>query len=371
MARQQLGIALAVECERVICLAPALSADIIALQHVAEARGVQFHVVAGARPLLGLVTAADEVIAFADGLFASSAEAAALIGEGPGVLVQPVEQGLVAGFERIDLNTASAGMIRIPGRLVEQIATLPADCDPISALQRLALQAGVRQRPIPPPGQDGLFWSLVRSEDEAHTIEPQWIRQRTRDSLPLSPARSVALLSVRSLGPALLHAGSGSSAVVIAALLAAVLAIGAAWFTLPVLGLAFCAVGWILHESGALLARIEDDGARSIPVINSVAAYGWLIDAIIVGLLGWRTGLELAQNWYEQLFPPFMLIALLRIVANIYIGRWRGWLTDRSMLALVLIGTLLGGIGTFAAYGGAVIAAIATLVLLNSKTRLT
>ena len=338
VARQQLSIALALDCERIICLAPALTSDIVALQHIAERRRAQFHVVAGARPLLGLVTAADEVIAFADGLFASTAEAVDLISEGPGVLVQPVEQGLAAGFERIDLNSAAAGAMRIPGRLVEQIATLPTDCDAISALQRIALQAGVRQRPIPAPGQDGLFWTLVRSDAEAHTIEPQWIRQRTRDTVPLGPA---------------------------------LLAIGAAWFTFAALGLALCAIGWILFESGALLARIEDDGGRDKRAIDGLTAYSWVIDAIIVGLLGWSSELEFAQPWYFQLFPPFMLLALLRIVASIYTGRWSGWLTDRSLLALALIGALLGRIGTIATYGGAVIAAIAVLVLLSRKSRLT
>ena len=371
LARQQLSIAHALDCERIVCLAPAVTPDILALQHLAERRGSQFHVIAGARPLLGLVTAADEVIAFADGLFASTAEATDLISEGQGVLVQPVEQGLAAGFERIDINHAAAGAMRIPGRLVEQIAALPADCDAISALQRIALQAGVRQRPIPAPGQDGLFWTLVRSDAEAHAIEPQWIRQRTRDAVPLSPARGLALMAVRSFGPALLHAGTGSAAVVLAAAVTAFVAIGAAWFTLPTLGLACCAAGWFLRESGALLARIEADGPQRSRALVSLTTYGWLIDAIIVGLLGWGSGPDNLRPWYEQAFAPFMLLALLRIVAGIYTGKWSAWLTDRSLLAIILIGALAGRIGTFAAYGGAVAAAVGALALLSNKTRLT
>ena len=371
VARQQLSIAHALDCERIICLAPAVSSDILALQHLAERRGNQFHVVAGPRALLGLVTAADEVIVFADGLFASTAQAAASIGDGPCVLVQPVEQGLAAGFERIDINHAAAGAMRIPGRLVEQVAALPADCDAVSALQRIALQAGVRQRPIPAPGQDGLFWALVRSDAEAHAIEPQWINQRTRDAIPLSPARGLALIGVRSFGPALLHAGTGSGAVMIAAVVAALLAVGAAWFTLPTLGLACCAIGWILHESGAMLARIEGDEPQPHRAMVSLTAYSWLIDAIIIGLLGWGSGPGNLRPWYEQLFPPLMLLALLRIVTSVYSGRWSAWLTDRSLLAIILIGALAGRIGTFAAYGGAVAAAATALVLLSNQTRLT
>lgn len=371
VARQQLGIALALDCERVICLAPALTSDILQLQHLAEARGAQFNVISGPRPLLGLINTGDELIALADGLFSSTAETVDLLSESQGVLVQPIEQGLAAGFERIDLNHAAAGAIRIPGRLVEQIATLPADCDAVSALQRIALQAGIRQRQIPVPGQDGLFWTLVRSDAEAHTIEPQWIRQRTRDTVPLGPARGLALLAVRSFGPALLHAGTGSRALVIAAVVLAMLALGAGWFALPVLGLGLTALGWILRESAALLARIEHEATQNRRGIDSLAVYGWGLDAVIVMLFAWGAGIDPAHSLLDRMFPPFMLIAGLRIVASIHDGRWGAWLTDRSLLSLALMGAILGRIGSEAAHGGAVVAAIAALALLGSKSRLT
>ena len=371
VARQQLGIALALECERIICLASTLTPEVVQLQHLAETRGAQFYVISGPRPLLGLVTTSDEVIALADGLFGSTAEAVDLLSEGQAVLVQPIEQGLAAGFERIDLNHAAAGAIRIPGRLVEQIATLPADCDAVSALQRIALQAGVRQRPIPAPGLDGLFWTLVRSDAEAHTLEPQWIRQRTRDTVPLGPARGLALLAVRSFGPALLHAGTGAQALVIAAVVIALLALGAGWFGLSVLGLGLVAMGWVLRESAALLARIEQDAPSRRHGIDSLTAYGWAIDGVVVLLLGWGMGLAPGHSWLDQMFPPFMLIAQLRIVAAIHDGRWGAWLTDRSVLSVALLAALLGRIGSEAAHGGAVGAAIAVLALLAAKSRLT
>ena len=323
------------------------------------------------RVFFGATPGRDELIVLADGLFSSTAEAVDLLSAGQTVLVQPIEQGLAAGFERIDLNHAAAGAIRIPGRLVEQIATLPADCDPLSALQRIALQAGVRQRPIPLPGQDGLFWTLVRSDAEAHTIEPLWIRQRTRDTVPLGPARGLALLAVRSFGPTLLHAGTGARALVSAAVVLALLALGAGWFGLPVLGLGLIALGWVLRESAALLARIEHDAAPRPRGIDSLAAYGWAIDIVIVLLMGWGAVPELGYSWLDRMFPPFMLVAQLRIVAAIHDGRWGAWLTDRSMLSVALLGALLGRVGSEAAHGGAVVAAIAALAVLSTKTRLT
>lgn len=371
VARQQLALMLALKCERVVCIAHGLSPELIELQHAAEAAGVQFHVIAGARPLAGLVTATDELIVVADGLFASTNEAAALLEQGQAVLVQPIEPGLAAGFERIDLSSAGAGAMRLPGRLLEKIADLPPDCDAASALQRIALQAGIRQRAIPQAGQGGLFWSLIRSENEAHALEPQWIRQRTSDGAPLGPSRWLAQLSVRRAGPALLHAGSGPLTLVIAAGAAALLALGAGWFALIPLGLAFCALGWILRESAAQLARIDSDLARPHRGVDSRTAFGWLLDGIMIALAGWSGIVGRSELDYRHYFPALMLVALLRILSQSFGPRAAAWLEDRALLALGLAAAIMMGLGSEAIHLAALVAAIAGIALPGLGSRLT
>jgi hypothetical protein len=58
-------------------------------------------------------------------------------------------------------------------------------------------------------------------------------------------------------------------------------------------------------------------------------------------------------------------------VSAIHDGRWGAWLTDRSFLSLALLAALLGRIGSEAAYGGAILAAVTALALLAAKSRLT
>ncbi|MBX9643096.1 MAG: hypothetical protein K2W91_03225 [Novosphingobium sp.] len=371
VARQQLALALALQCERIVCIAPALTNPIVELQHLAERAGAHFHVIPGARPLVGLVTATDELIVLADGLFASTAEACDLLSDGQSVLVQPIEQGLAAGFERIDLNHAGAGAMRLPGRLAERLGDLPADCDAVSTLQRIALQAGVRQRAIPAAGQDGLFWTLVRSDAEAHAIEPLWIRQRTRDADPLGPSRALALLGVRGFGPAMLHAGTGGNVMLIAALASLLLALGAGWFGFVAAGLGLCALGWLLREMASLLLRIERDEAATHKRIDALGLYAWTIDGALIVLLAWATLGGGGSKFLASLFPPFMLIALLRVLSALPTGRWSGWLSDRGLAALALMGATLGGVASQAAHIGASLAAIAAIVLVRAKNRLT
>jgi hypothetical protein len=371
VAGQQLGIALALGCERIVCIAPALTKDIVALQHRAEKAGAQFHVIPGARPLLGLVTATDEVIGFTDGLFAPREAALALLGAQQAVLVQPVEQGLVAGFERIDLNHAAAGAMRIPGRLVERLGELPADCDAVSSLQRLALQAGVRQVPVGQTGPGHSFWMLLRSDAEAHGIEPQWIRQQIDDPLPASPSRAVAMMAVRRMGPAMLHAGSGSRMLIAGAIVAALLALIAGAFGFVAAGFALCALGWIARETAGLLARVEAESEPHRLIATSLTVYGWSIDVLLIALLGIAAQPGHPMHMTERFFPALMLIALLRILSGVYQGRWSRWIGDRGVVGVLLLGAVAGRIANETAHIGAVIAAALTLLAISRNSRLT
>ncbi|PKB25541.1 hypothetical protein B0I00_0743 [Novosphingobium kunmingense] len=372
VARQQVALALDLGCERIVCIAPGMRPEIIELQHLAEARGAQFHVVAGARALLGLVTSSDELLVLGDGLFASAGLATDLLGQGQAVLVQPIEQGLAAGFERIDLTTASASAMRVPGRLVDGLGELPPDCDAASSLQRLALQSGVRQRSL--PGVDGgqQFWSLVRSDAEAQSLEPQWIRQRTSDDRPLYPSRFLALAFVRGLGPSLLHAGSGATHLAIGAAMMAAIAVAAGWLGFFATGLIFCAVGWLCREIAALLARVETGLLQGRhQVLAQVGSYGWMVDAIIIGLVGWGSTTLPLQDLPYRFFPAFMLVALMRIIPGLSQARWTAWLGDRAALALGLAAALGAGVGTIAVHAGAVAAALAGILVPRLTKRLT
>lgn len=372
LARQQLGLVLSLRCEKIVCIARDMAPELIKLQHVAEKALAQFHVISGPGALIGLVTVADEVIVLGDGLFASIAEAAVALGKGQAVLVQPIEQGLAGGFERIDLNHASAAAMRIPGRLVERLAELPTDCDAASALQRIALQAGISQRNVAAANGGGAFWTMVRSEDEAHALEPQWIRQRTHDEGMPSPGRGLALLGVRAFGPALLHAGNGAGMIGVAALLLGALGLGSGWFGFIPLGFGLCGLGWILREAAVLLARIESDALDGPSGgLTRQVLYGWLLDAVIVMLAGWGTALNAAQPDPDRMFPPLMLIALLRIVPKAIGGRWTSWLEDRAVLCVILGGAIIAGVGNEAIHIAALALAIAGILVPRAKSRIT
>ena len=59
IAERQLDFALALGCERIVCIADGPDPRVLALQHRAEAAGAQFNLIAGARWLVTLVHAND------------------------------------------------------------------------------------------------------------------------------------------------------------------------------------------------------------------------------------------------------------------------------------------------------------------------
>lgn len=372
VAQEQLVLVLALGCERIFCLASRMSPDIAALQHEAERAGVRFQLIPGPRGLLGQVTATDEVIALTDGLFASVSDAVALLEPGPAVLVQPAESGVEAGFERIDPSLASGGALRVPGRLVERLADLPHDCDAFSALLRIALQAGVAQRPLPPAGQGDGFWTLLASEEQAHALEPLWIRRRIRHVRPFNPTRGLARLLVRSFGPALLHAGSGSRFVFGAATVLLVLAFGIGWLGWPGAALGVVALAWLLGEATVVLQRIEAD--RIVPPGRRFSLHGlfeWAVDVLLVALIAWAIPAGPWLGLIERLFPPVMLLALLRIVPRVLRQGWTAWLQDRALVAILIGLGLLAGLGAPLIYGLATLLAACGIMWPQGPARLT
>lgn len=340
IARHQLALALALGCTRIIFLADGLNGELVALQHVAEDVGAQFHVVSAPRALVGLVAPEDDLVVLGDGLLAMPDPARALLDAGPGVLVLPVETGLAAGFERIDINHSEAGAMRLPGRIVATLGDLPGDWNAYSALLRLAMQGGVRQVPLPPALIESGRWALVRSEDEAHRLEPRWLRLHTAADHPHSPGEALGVGLVHWLGPALLHAGTRPAMIGGAAGVIVLLGLGAAWLGSATSGFVLFTVAWMMRQGGALLARIERDSmVRPEGWFRPDDVFSWGLDLAFVAVAAWRStipaspGIPPGMAW----FVPLVLFTVLRLLPQAMPqARWTHWLNDRLLVGLGL-----------------------------------
>jgi len=115
------------------------------------------------------------------------------------------------------------------------------------------------------------------------------------------------------------------------------LALGAGWFGYPLIGLALAGLAGMLWTIRAMIGRIAPgpDGGPW-PTIGFELAR----DAALVALATWGQGRLEGATLLDRVFPALALLLLLRLVAGLAPPRWRGWLADRTVLALALGGAI-------------------------------
>ena len=341
VVHHQMTAALGLGCERIVCLADGQPGELIALQHAAERAGAVFQLAANGPAVARLIKPDDDLLVFADGLVASGEAMAALLGARSGIVVQPVEAGVALGYERIDLNHAGGGVVRMSGRLAAGLADLPPDWNPVSALLRIAVQSSLRQVVLPRALVDAGRWALVRSDGEAHRLEPQWLRQHTVGGDRGGPGRWLAARLVERLGPAMLHAGTRPAVVAVGASALGLIALGAGWF--GAYGAAFAGLGvaWLVRRGAALLARVHGERRGVLPAwLRPGALFDWLLDTAIALVIVWRFAAPPEPDaTLTAAFSAIVLLGLLRLIPPLFAGRrWAAWFDDRLVLGLLLAG---------------------------------
>ncbi len=371
LAHHQLALALAAGCERIACLAKAFDPELAALQHEAERAGARFHMISGGRALSGLVTANDELLVLGEGVIVSPVDALDLMAQAPAVLVLPAETAVPQGFERIDLNHAGAGLMLLPGRLVERLNDLPSDADPASALLRIALQAGVTQRMVPQSVSNDGRWLLVQDEAQAHAAEDRWMDRQT-SGLGHSPGMGLAAWLSRRFGAAMLHAGSGASAPGLGGLALLAMAAGSAWLELPTLGLALLGAAWLVQRVGTIITGAQADSlGLGRGMLSRPEPFGALLDIALIGVLLAVPPLVPGEPTWLRGFAPLVLIGLLRLLAQVMAERFSAWFEDRLLLAFGLAALGIAGLLPYAVPGLSIVLIVAGIILSRRRGELT
>ncbi len=333
IGERQLDFALAFGCEQVICITHEDEDAYADLREQAEACGAEFTAISSARSLLGKVGTTDELVVIAEGLLLDAGIALDALSGRNGVLVLPVDTGIAAGFERIDLNYAWAGVLCMPGSLVERLTQLPPDCDAASALLRIALQAQVPERQLPESVVAQQKLALVGDASRVTEIGEQWqIANIPRPSI-YAPGRSITSLAMRKMGASILAKGLKPSLFKGAGLTIAAAGCAASWFGVPVVGIAAGGLGWLAAQAGTALDRMMHVGIAEKPSSEGADfAIGWMFDVLLVAILTFA----LYGSWPDRLFVSVVMLAFLRLWENLAKGRWADLAHDRLLLAAIL-----------------------------------
>lgn len=365
--RWQAGLALELGCERIICLANGLPPELVEVQHRVERAGRRFHVVTGRQALHGLIAGADEIIALADGVLPDRALLFELTGDRAGVVTMPAEQGLAAGFERLDRDDTWAGLVRCSGSDLERLADLPPDIDPLSALMRSALQAG---RPRLALSAALLFegrWLLIRSSSQAREAGQRFSTARLQPSRWVAPANAVIDRLIKARAEVLLRRvdtlgwlTGGTIVAMVAAVLLGISGYLAA-------ALAMLTAGSALDRARLSLALLQSDPGEASGKMARGSVMGVGLDLAALGVVG---GALDTAGLVSGVFAVAMLLGITRLATVLNQGNLARAVDDRI--------ALFGAMAIAAAYGYLVpavqIAALfvlAALLLEAGRDRLT
>lgn len=329
---RQIDLAIAAGCETIACLVDGIGREVTEAQQRAEQAGARFVAMQRARPLSGIVGAADELLVMGAGILPAD-DAVLRLTARPVVLAFPADDAVPRGYERLDLEFAWAGVMLAPGSAVERLSELPEDADVISALLRIALQCGVKIYPVEKRLLEEGMWHLNPTAEALAEREDRWIRTHADPA----PFTALGLAVAERIGARFAKDSLGGRAVRIPAVAAGLAGIGA--LILAVLGFPVAALGL-----GALMATLGAAG-ETVERIGKAGQFGatrsalaktidWMTDPILAILIALASPED--TEWL-RLFVPAVLFGLLRLGERSRHDRWHDTYRDRVLLALALV----------------------------------
>lgn len=341
---RQLDLALAMECQTVVCFTESIGRDIIELQHRAERLGVKFVTIREPLALCGLVTAHDEIFVIGSAVLPDNAAVMRSLHR-PAVLAFPAEPAVALGFERINAELAWSGVLLARGSVVERLADLPIDADPASALLRIALQNETRVVPLEQGLIDGEEWHFAPNERQLAEREHNWIGKHALPAAFTAPGLAIAERMGARLAKDVLGKG-GARMVWFGAGLAGVIGLTLAAAAMPAVGLGFAALMVLLGAMGRVIERIARAGAARPRRPSAIAATRWIEDAVLVVLLALSSPPD--TGWLRY-FVAIMLFGLLHLGERLGPDRLRPTYRDRVTAAFLLAAAAILGFGQLAA----------------------
>lgn len=340
VVERQLELAEATGAQRILLLADRRTVGLDDVVALASEMKLEARVIADAPALCSEVTAADELVVFGDALLADPVLAVPLLKQS-GIATLPVEEGLEAGFERIDAELAWGGILVIPGALAERLRQLPRDCDVASSLLRIALMAGVTQRAVDPQALPDRRWVIVRSESEGQAIEAHRLRLSLAEAHGKTPGAKLAGLIVGKFGNRLFEADRSAILVWWAAILPAAAAVAFTGFAMFAAAFFSIAATWLVVRCAIILDKAERQGRIDAampdrrPTIVHLAVDLLLFVVLALALTGYLEGQRLGAlgPW----FASTVFVCLVRLGAVLFpVPHARPFFEDRVTQCVVL-----------------------------------
>lgn len=328
----QMDLAIELGCKRVVCLGSNPTSDLDRLKKRAEQAGLEFHLINGPLPLVGLLSADQELLVVADGLIADRELVHSKLGEGRGVLALPDGPGIEAGFERIDATHSWGGILLARANIAEQLADMPADSDTVSLLLRLALQSGTRLIPLDESVLESGELLLLCEPAQLEARETALLDHGIERSPWIAPGTALGNMLARALAPGALERGPEAALAIGAIGLLGGPGLAAYGWTLA--GLASVAIACFAVNCGTALSGLRARLRGASPRAKESRIIRTAQDLSLIGALSLPFSFADALS---GLFLPLLLVGLVHLAEQLADTRIAASWRDRSLLAVLLM----------------------------------
>ncbi|WP_338245082.1 hypothetical protein [Aurantiacibacter hainanensis] len=328
IAQRQLLFAREAGCEKVIAHGNGARPEAIDLRHAAEGAGMKFQIVSSSHALSGIIADDDSLLVLQPGLLPESRSALDLLrAEGDRVLVVSAGPGANAGFERIDLDRAWAGVLSLPGQWLADLASLPDDAAPHAALLRIALQHRLPEARLADKVLDEGRWYIVSSHEAARKRAVDWQRLHLGDVSEGRVSRWLGRAAVIGLGTRIGDTARARTALLAVAGLLMGIGVALGFYERPILGFALVALGVPVLEAFLALSRLA---VAPFGRIKRLPWIRWVADAALLAL-----GIMAIDSLlYRSIYPPLVLASSLLLLDRRNLPAWLEPLRDRMLIAI-------------------------------------
>lgn len=357
----QVDFAGALGCERVICLADAVGHELLATQHFAESRALEFISAKGPLPLTALVAAGHEILILQEGLWLDPAKLPDALKCQPVVAAISDQEGAYSKpqLERIDRTRLWAGYAIVPSRLVGKLTDYPADSDCISMLLRLSLQARLKTVSLDQDHQVAAQWQFVDVPEAAQELE----RNLFAEAIPQSDWRSPTEMIAARLASQIVRTGLPVRGGVILglALLSFLVALALAIWSSSIAALATTLAG------SAMVALFTSKRELSVRVLGENVTFldhklGLMRDAFLTATL------SIVASRNEEGLLPIFVIGLIVLAERLDSSILRPFWADRTLhIGGLTLALLFGQLGVVLSVLGLV--ALAALLVAQAEER--
>lgn len=312
-------------------------AEAIATRLSAEQQGLKVREIATPHALAGAVAPGDLLLVLQPQVLPSGLDWASGADHRGLVLSFPAAPGVEAGFERIDLARAWAGVMLVPGNAVHRLLELPEDVEAAPALLRVALQHGVPDQRLPEAMIASGDWPLLGRGVPVRLHEEKWLSRRIFGAAGAGDNLTARLchMLLRRWGASLPGKPAAIPAVLAGCSLFATGGVAMAWYGLGAAGFALLALASLaLEMAGAIagLQRGREKLRRLLPALRRVIDVGLLA----CGYLG------VEGRWFRQVFPALVLVLGLNLPVPGGPQRWwQAALADRALVSAIVAGVAL------------------------------